>query len=93
MTANWNTSPNSLHCSGDRTYSQRFGGLYSLTPVSIPGAGHHAHLTLRFVGDLRVDLDPATALALAQQLPDALKRLGVLPDCSAIAATVEGSGL
>ena len=91
MTANVLLLPNSLHCTGDRTYSQRFAGLSRVTPVNLPGRGHHPHLRVQFVGDLRIDLDPITAAALILGLPEGLAKLGLLPDCSAILARMDGN--
>lgn len=48
-------------------------------------AGLHPHLRITFVGGLHADIDTATAIALARQLPEALTALTALrgyPGCS-----------
>lgn len=88
MTSNCNITPNHIRLTGDTLVSAYFGAMTSLTAVSLPGPGHHPHITARFKNGAVLSLDPATATQFARELPAALLKLGVLPDCSAIASEV-----
>jgi hypothetical protein len=74
--------PNIVRVCGDATYSAHFGALVSITPISIPGDGHHQHVALRFKRGVTLDISLADAIAVARQLPEAIAALAVVPDVS-----------
>ena len=62
-----------------------FGGIHSVTGISLPGTGHRPHVHLAFRGGVSIDLDPVTAAELARRLPESLLALTTLPDVSGAA--------
>jgi len=74
--------PNLVRVCGDATYSAHFGPLVSVTPVSIPGDGHHQHIALRFKRGVVLDISVADAIAVARQLPEAIAALPLVPNVS-----------
>jgi hypothetical protein len=75
MTANVNDMPNRLALHNDMTIGFRFGHMHSMTPINLPGDGHHPVVKVRFRGGLTLDFDPSTAAELARRLPEALASL------------------
>lgn len=80
MTVNVNARPNSVHLHGDTTFGHHFGGIYSVTPICLPGVGHVPHVDVRFLFGLLLQLSPGTAMDLARELERAVAKLPVVPD-------------
>lgn len=81
MTNNYADKPNNFHLNGDVSVGASFGVLYSVTPICLPGEGHHPHVKVRFSYGLSICLDAYTATELARRLPESLKQLPLIPDC------------
>lgn len=68
--SNINTTPNHLHVSDhDVTVGLYFGALQSVSPDHLRT---HPHLIARFKGDVRISLDPQTAMDLAREITTAV---------------------
>jgi hypothetical protein len=79
-------TPNHFRRTGDLSGGwARFGNICSITPVNLPGEGHHAKIAIRFKGGVTVELDAAAADELARRLPAVLAFLPVVPDVSGAA--------
>lgn len=85
-------TPNHFRRSTDKSGDwAQFGTIHSLTPICIPGEGHHPHIRIRFRGGVTVDLDTATAAELARRLPAALAFMPEVSNCSGAVADLEGA--
>jgi hypothetical protein len=60
---------------GATHFATDFGDLYSITPVSLIGNGHHPHIEVRFQHGLRIDVQPDVLADLYRQIPAALAKL------------------
>lgn len=87
---NVNDLPNCLALHGDVTLGFRFGEVRSVTPVNLPGNGHHPHIRVRYRGGLTVDYSPAAATELARRFPEALAHMPEVPECSGATADLGG---
>lgn len=74
--------PNHVHYhDGSTHFGDTFGGLHSVTPVSLTGNGHNAHIEVRTLFGLRLDLTPGFFAALLRDGPAALAKLPMVPAC------------
>lgn len=85
--------PNSIHFHhGTTNFSEHFGGICSVDPVSLTGGGHHPHIEVRCQYGLRLDFDPDMFAELLRQGPAALAKFPVDPDLSGSRADLGGEG-
>jgi hypothetical protein len=85
-------TPNAFKHHGDHMYGSHFGPIHRITPVALPGDGHHKHVHVSFKGSASCDFTPEDCQRLIDDLPAAVAALAVSPDCSAIAADVDLEG-
>lgn len=79
MTINIHTTPNSVHLNGDTSFHHHFGAIHSVTPICL-GAGHVAHVDMRFVGGIKIEFSPDTLAEMCRRGVEALARLPYIPD-------------
>jgi hypothetical protein len=65
---------------GTTRFSDDFGALHSVTPVSLIGPGHTPHLEIRSCYGLRLDVSAAWLSELVRLAPEALAKLPFIPD-------------